>query len=173
MTKQHLCPPLHTLSLRRGRATAAYQFTSAGIAPCAVNTSAAIGTSISITFTVFDYGAPALSSSVSRNLLIVAPCPTGQFYCNGTCLQISCAASAALAAAAVTPVITLTATTAGVFGGANGGSTRVAYGSVPSFSLRPCNSYGEWSFPLAVQVAAAFALYPVHVVFCMTNMFLL
>lgn len=139
---------LHTLSLRRARGSAAYQFASAGIAPCAVNTSAAIGTSISITFTVFDYGAPALSSSVSRNLLIVAPCPTGQFYCDGTCLQISCAASAALAAAAVTPVITLTATAAGVFGGTNWGSTRVAYGSVPTFSLRPCTSYGEWSFPI-------------------------
>ena len=123
---------------------AAYQFASVGIAPCALNTSAAVGTSISITFTVFDYGAPALASSVSRTLLIVPPCPAGQFYCSGTCLQISCAASAALAAAAVTPVITLTSTAAGVFGGTNGGSTQLAYGTTPGFSLMPCSSYGGW-----------------------------
>ena len=124
--------------------SAAYQFASVGIAPCALNTSAEVGTSISITFTVFDYGAPALSSSVSRTLLIVAPCPTGQFYCSGTCLQISCAASAALAAAAVTPIITLTSIAAEVFGGTSGGSTQLAYGTTPGFSLTPCTSQGGW-----------------------------
>lgn len=132
------------LSPKNACGPAAYQFASVGIAPCALNTSAAVGTSISIIFTVFDYGAPALSSSVSRTLLIVAPCPTGQFYCSGTCLQITCAASAALAAAAVTPVITLTSTAAGVFGGTSGGSTQVPYGTVPGFSLMPCTSYGGW-----------------------------
>lgn len=133
-----------TLPSKDACGSAAYQFASVGIGPCALNTSAAVGTSISIIFTVFDYGAPALSSSVSRTLLIVAPCPTGQFYCSGTCLQISCAASAALAAAAVTPVITLTSTAAGVFGGTSGGSTKLAYGTAPGFSLTPCTSYGGW-----------------------------
>ena len=141
-----------TLSPKDACGSAAYQFASAGIAPCALNTSAAVGTSISITFTVFDYGAPSLSSSVSRTLLIVAPCPSGQFYCSGTCLQISCAASAALAAAAVTPVITLTSTAAALFGGTTGGATQVPYGTVPGFSLMPCTSYGRWYAPQAACV---------------------
>lgn len=130
-----------------GCGPAAYQFASVGIAPCALNTSAPVGTRFSLTFLVFDNGVPPLSSSVSRTVLITAPCPLGQFYCDGTCLQISCAASAALAAAAVTPVITLTSITAGAFGGTSGGSAGVAYGTMPGFSLTPCSSYSELSRP--------------------------
>ena len=123
---------------------AAYQFASVGLAPCALNTSAPVGTRFPLTFIVFDNGVPPLSSSVTRTLLITAPCPLGQFYCDGTCLQISCAAPAALAAAAVMPVITLTSITAQAFGGASGGSAGVAYGTVPGFPLTPCSSYSEW-----------------------------
>ena len=127
--------------------SAAYQFASVGIAPCAINTSAAVGTSFPLSFTVFDNGVPPLSATVSRTVLITAPCPSGQFYCSGTCLQISCAASAALAAAAVTPVISLTSIPAAVFGSTSGGSTRVAYGTSPSFPLTPCSSYSECDRP--------------------------
>lgn len=135
-----------------GCGLAVYQFAAVGIAPCALNTSAPVGTRLPITFTVFDNGVPPLSSAVTRTLLITAPCPPGLFYCNGSCLQISCAASAALAAAAVTPVITLTSITAGAFGGASGGSAGVAYGTTPGFPLTPCSSYSE--FPLLITCLA-------------------
>lgn len=122
---------------------AAYKFTSAGISTCALNTSQPIGTSLAVTFSVFDNDASPLSASVTRTLLIVAPCSSGQYYCNGACQQISCAASAALSAAAVTPVITLTSLAAAAFGSSSGGTAMVPYGNVPSFSLQPCSSYGK------------------------------
>lgn len=124
-------------------AHAAYQFASVGVTPCALNTSQAIGTSLSVTFTVFDNGVPPLSATVTRTLLITAPCATGQYYCSGVCQQISCAASAALAAAAVTPVITLTSIPTAVFGSTSGGSAAIPYGTVPAFSLTPCTSYSK------------------------------
>ena len=122
---------------------AAYQFASVGVTPCALNISQAIGTSLSVTFTVFDNGVPPLSATVTRTLLITAPCPTGQYYCSAICQQISCASSAALAAAAVTPVITLTSIPTAVFGSSFGGSASIPYGTVPAFSLTPCTSYSK------------------------------
>ena len=123
---------------------AAYQLASVGVTPCALNTSQAIGTSIPVTFTVFDNGVPPLSATVTRTLLITAPCPTGQYYCSGVCQQISCAASAALAAAAVTPVITLTSIPTAVLGSTSGGSAGIPYGTAPAFSLTPCTSYSKF-----------------------------
>ncbi len=111
--------------------------------PCALNTSLPVGTTLSVSFTVFDNGVPPLSATVTRSLLITAPCATGQYYCSGSCLQITCAASAALAAAAVTPVITLTSIPTAVFGSSSGGSASIAYGLVPAFSLTPCTSYSK------------------------------
>ena len=122
---------------------AAYKFSTVGIDPCALNTSLPIGTSLAVTFTVFDNDASPLSDSVTRTVLIVAPCPSGQYYCSGVCQQITCAASAALSAAASTPGISLTSLAAAACGSNKGGRAMVPYGTVPTFSLKPCASYSK------------------------------
>ena len=122
---------------------AAYKFATVGIDPCALNTSLPIGTSLAVTFTVFDNDASPLSDSVTRTVLIVAPCPSGQYYCSGVCQQVTCAASAALSAAAATPGITLTSLAAAACGSSTGGRAMVPYGTVPPFSLKPCASYSK------------------------------
>ena len=70
---------------------AGYLFSQQGIKSCAVNTSAAIGTTFSITFVVFDYSIPSLNASVTRTGIIVNPCASGQYLCSdGTCSTVAC-----------------------------------------------------------------------------------
>ncbi|DBA96111.1 TPA: hypothetical protein ACH3X1_001605 [Trebouxia sp. C0004] len=58
------CPtpqPTNVICDRQG-----YAFVQQGISSCAVNTSAAVGTTFAINFTVFDYSIPSLNASVVR-----------------------------------------------------------------------------------------------------------
>lgn len=68
-----------------------YFFSQQGIKSCAVDTSAAIGSTFTITFMVFDYSIPSLNATAARTGIIVNPCETGQYLCsNGTCSSIAC-----------------------------------------------------------------------------------
>ena len=70
---------------------AGYLFTEQGIAACAVNTSAAVGTTFAVTFMVFDYSIPSLNATVTRTISIIDPCDTGEYLCSdGTCSDIAC-----------------------------------------------------------------------------------
>ncbi|KAL0020772.1 hypothetical protein WJX77_012245 [Trebouxia sp. C0004] len=81
------CPPAACL----GIACPGYAFVQQGISSCAVNTSAAVGTTFAINFTVFDYSIPSLNASVVRTVSIVNPCDSTRFLCSdGTCSSIAC-----------------------------------------------------------------------------------
>jgi hypothetical protein len=68
-----------------------YRFVEQGITSCAVNTSAAVGTTFAVTFLVFDYSIPSLNATVSRTISIIDPCDTGQYLCSdGTCSDVLC-----------------------------------------------------------------------------------
>ena len=68
-----------------------YRFVDQGIASCAVNTSAAIGTTFAVTFIVFDYSICSLNASVTRTISIIDPCDTDQYLCSdGTCSDVLC-----------------------------------------------------------------------------------
>ena len=70
---------------------AGYLFTQQGIKSCAVNTSAAIGSTFAVAFTVFDYSIPSLNATVIRTGIIVNPCDTGEYLCSeGTCSTVAC-----------------------------------------------------------------------------------
>ena len=72
-------------------AAAGYRFLQQGIASCAVNTSAPVGTIFNVTFLVFDYSIPSLNASVTRTVSIINPCDSGQYLCSdGTCSSIQC-----------------------------------------------------------------------------------
>jgi len=70
---------------------AGYAFVQQGISSCAVNTSAVVGTTFAINFTVFDYSIPSLNASVARTVSIINPCDGAQYLCSdGTCSSIAC-----------------------------------------------------------------------------------
>ena len=56
---------------------AGQEFGRIGLANCAINTSQPVGTSISISFVVFDRGTPVLNATAQRTLVIGSPCATG------------------------------------------------------------------------------------------------
>uniref|UniRef100_A0A061QZ39 Polycystin cation channel PKD1/PKD2 domain-containing protein n=1 Tax=Tetraselmis sp. GSL018 TaxID=582737 RepID=A0A061QZ39_9CHLO len=63
-----------------------------GVAACLPERVAelSVGTILEVEFVVFDHGNPAMSSSINRTLVIVQPCPPGQFICDRECSQVSC-----------------------------------------------------------------------------------
>ena len=70
---------------------AGYLFTQQGIASCAVNTSAAVGTTFAVNFMVFDYSISSLNASVTRTISIIDPCDSGEYLCSdGTCSTVAC-----------------------------------------------------------------------------------
>ena len=70
---------------------AGYLFSQQGIKSCAVNTSAAIGTTFAVNFMVFDYSIPSLNASVTRTVSIVNPCGVDEYLCSdGTCSAVEC-----------------------------------------------------------------------------------
>ena len=70
---------------------AGYFFSHQGIKSCGVDTSAAIGSTFTITFMVFDYSIPSLSTTATRTGIIVNPCDTGQYLCSdSTCSSVAC-----------------------------------------------------------------------------------
>jgi len=91
---------LHIVRLTNGRLHyickrlsmhAGYLFTQQGVASCAVNTSAAVGTTFAINFMVFDYSISSLNASVTRTISIIDPCDTGEYLCSdGTCSTVAC-----------------------------------------------------------------------------------
>ena len=57
---------------------AGHLFYKVGVTPCSLATaSAAVGTTFTIPFSVYDDGYPQLRSTVNRTLLIVSPCSAG------------------------------------------------------------------------------------------------
>ena len=91
---------LHIVRLTNGRVHyickrlsmhAGYLFTQQGIASCAVNTSAAVGTTFAVKFMVFDYSISSLNASVTRTISIIDPCDAGEYLCSdGTCSTVAC-----------------------------------------------------------------------------------
>lgn len=91
---------LHVVKLTNGRLYctcnhclmhAGYLFTEQGIASCAVNTSAAVGTTFTVKFMVFDYSISSLNASVTRTISIIDPCDSGEYLCSdGTCSTVAC-----------------------------------------------------------------------------------
>ena len=70
---------------------AGYLFTQQGIASCAVNTSAAVGTTFAVKFMVFDYSISSLNASVTRTISIIDPCDAGEYLCSdNTCSTVAC-----------------------------------------------------------------------------------
>lgn len=68
-----------------------YEFSSAGISPCGIDSSASIGTVYKVKFTVFDNSIPPLVSSVSRVITIGTPCNDGEELCDDdTCSSVAC-----------------------------------------------------------------------------------
>ncbi|DBA80580.1 TPA: hypothetical protein ACH3X1_007841 [Trebouxia sp. C0004] len=89
------CPPTACL----GTACPGYRFVEQGISSCAVNTSAAVGTTFAVTFLVFDYSIPSFNASVTRTISIINPCGTGQYLCSdNTCSDVLCGTRDALSA---------------------------------------------------------------------------
>ena len=83
--------PNHEPAATQSWLLAGYLFTELGITSCAVNTSATVGTTFAVTFTVFDYSIPSLNASVTRTISIIDPCDTGEYLCSdGTCSDVEC-----------------------------------------------------------------------------------
>ena len=64
-----------------------------GLRGCGVNiTRAAVGSTLSVRFMVFDDASPARNASVTRTLTVVSPCAPGEQLCDGdVCSAVSCA----------------------------------------------------------------------------------
>ena len=77
----------------------AFAFALNGIAACAVNTSAPVGTVIDVAFTVYDSSSsPPLATSVSRTVVVRSACDLPLKSCNGQCVEVACEAFAILEA---------------------------------------------------------------------------
>jgi hypothetical protein len=85
-----------------------------GLRGCGVNiTGAAVGSTLSVSFLVFDDASPARNASASRTLTVVSPCSAEQFLCSDdSCSSVPCVLrdSLALAEDAAPPVVSLRAT---------------------------------------------------------------
>ena len=58
--------------------SAGHAFFKVGLAPCNLTTAAAaLGSKLTVRFTVYDDGSPPLQASVDRILLVVSPCAEG------------------------------------------------------------------------------------------------
>ena len=60
-------------------ALAGYAFYRVGLTPCRLATAtAALGSKLTVPFTVYDDGVPPLQASVNRTLLVTSPCTEGR-----------------------------------------------------------------------------------------------
>lgn len=87
------CTASYTMCLRphANHHYAGYLFSQQGIMSCEVDTSAAVGSTFSIIFVVFDSSIPSLNASVTRTGIIINPCATGQYLCpDRTCSPVAC-----------------------------------------------------------------------------------
>ncbi|KAK9816871.1 hypothetical protein WJX72_006349 [[Myrmecia] bisecta] len=117
-----------------GQGCPGYEFRAQGISSCAVNTSAAVGTQFNITFTVFDLGAPSLNASITRTVVIISPCPTGQTLCSDNSCSINCALSVPVVVERAVPIITLLPAPVT-------GAAQILYGAAANTSLLPCPTF--------------------------------
>ena len=70
---------------------AGYLYNQQGVKSCAVNTSAAVGSTFSVTFVIFDDSIPSFSVSVMRTVSVISPCDADQYLCSdGTCSAVDC-----------------------------------------------------------------------------------
>lgn len=77
-----------------------HEFAKKGVVGC-LNTSAAEGAVFAIDFVVFSADAvPPAMAKATRVVQIGPPCKQGLFFCDGSCIKMSCADAAAAAAAA-------------------------------------------------------------------------
>lgn len=100
---EHHCA--HDFSSRRHHAEtlaafhcyAGHAFYSVGLAPCNLNTAvAAVGSSFTVPFAVYDNGSPPLASTVNRTLLVVSPCSAGMLELLQSCKETVWAGAPAL-----------------------------------------------------------------------------
>ncbi|KAL0024068.1 hypothetical protein WJX79_002467 [Trebouxia sp. C0005] len=127
------CPPTSCLDL----SCPGYLFTEQGIASCAVNTSAAVGTTFAVNFMVFDYSISSLNASVTRTISIIDPCDSGEYLCSdGTCSTVACDLRDALVQGP--PGLTFVD-----YG--NSTSVTTGYGVATSVPLLPCTSISDTS----------------------------
>ncbi|KAJ9507832.1 hypothetical protein QJQ45_019262 [Haematococcus lacustris] len=115
------------------------------ILACGIDTSAAdIGSTFSLVFQVYDSG--GLSASLARVVVVVSPCATEEFYCDGTCSKVECSTLASLpdasqASPQVTSVVLLPSAATNTTQAANANATVfMEYGRLAPFSLLPCPS---------------------------------
>eukprot|EP00854_Cymbomonas_tetramitiformis_P007736 gene7736-9201_t len=114
-----------------------------GVEGC-IDTTGEVGTTLVLTFTVFDDAIPANVASINRTLTIVSPCPEGEELCaDGACSTADCATREQLLQASTTlpdtsaPNITLL----------NPARLRVQYGVAETApTLAVCGSYTEQDF---------------------------
>ncbi|KAK3276613.1 hypothetical protein CYMTET_15331 [Cymbomonas tetramitiformis] len=120
-----------------------HEFASKGVEGC-IDTTGEVGTTLVLTFTVFDDAIPANVASINRTLTIVSPCPEGEELCaDGACSTADCATREQLLQASTTlpdtsaPNITLL----------NPARLRVQYGVAETApTLAVCGSYTEQDF---------------------------
>ena len=79
-----------------------YEFTTKGIQGCIADTAAAaVGSTLTIPFVVYDRGSPAAVARVNRTVRVVSPCAPAQVYCplaQQVCGSSTCATRVALEA---------------------------------------------------------------------------
>ena len=89
LTSQVLaCPPASCIPF----GCPGYQFSRVGITPCAINSSAPVGTTYSVTFMLVVLpasGSVPVSMSTQRTITIVSPCSAGQYVCGTSCSQVT------------------------------------------------------------------------------------
>ncbi len=81
----YLLNPISALStnqvLTQDLALAGQEFVKVGLQNCHINSSLPVGKVLQISFLVWDNGRPPLTNTVSRTLVIIAPCASGMLLC--------------------------------------------------------------------------------------------
>ncbi|KAK3245491.1 hypothetical protein CYMTET_44945, partial [Cymbomonas tetramitiformis] len=119
-------------------ACAGHEWVSKGVQGC-VNTSSAVETVFDVVFQVYDSSQPAQAANVTRYVVIIDPCASGEELCEDlTCSSISCATRDGWAVDPVDitpPVVTLLQPS----------PARVVYGDAAKVAeLQPCSSTAEY-----------------------------